>query len=462
MNRRSSSGGVRGNDDVIAPSASSDGGGNAPPMVGPGDHLGGGNSNDGGVGGIDAFLQRLDDDVDLKRMKKKRRGGGEKSKHRHHHPGYDDDDDDDGAPSSSSDGGGASSDPTSTTSRKLAKKKIAMSLFLSIVLFLAYDAASSPPEERIIGARRVNDFLLWVKVHPVSGAAAFVLAYGACVVLLLPLGTPLALGGGYVYKVSYGWAGGLAAGTLASTLGSLLGSCAAFLLGRHVLRDRVRRWGRRSHPLFDAVDAAVSENGFRIVCLLYLTPVLPLGPVSYMCGTTSMPLSSFAAAKIAAVPLMMLYTFIGASTDTFFSTTVGTAAAAADGDVFVETSSLANGDGGGVGIVREGGVVTEEDAAGGGGGVMGGGIVRKDGGVGVDEETHRKMVLFGVILSVVSMSLVSHFVKKELYKVNKRKMMLFRRPPRDIYICSDPPLLMWGWSDRERWSSFFVCAIAFC
>ena len=65
---------------------------------------------------------------------------------------------------------------------------------------------------------------------------------------------------------------------------------------------------------------------------------------------------------------------------------------------------------------------------------MGGGIVWKDGGIGVYEETHRKMVLFGVILSVVSMSLVSHFVKKELYKVDKRKMMLFRQPPRDIYV----------------------------
>ena len=421
MNRRSSSGGIRGNDDVAAPSASSDGS-NAPP-VGPGDHLGSGNSNDGGGGGIDAFLQRLDDDADLKKMKKKRRGG--EKKHRYHHRPGDDD-----APSSSSSssssssdgGGGVSSDPTSTS--RLVKK-IAASLLLGIVLFLAYDAATSPPEERIVGTRRINDFLLWVKVHPVSGAAAFVLVYGACVVLLVPLGTPLTLGGGYVYKVSYGWAGGLLAGTLVSTAGSLLGSCSAFLLGRHVMRDRVRRWGRRSHPLFDAIDAAVSDNGFRIMCLLYLTPILPLGPVSYMCGTTSMPLSRFAAAKIAAVPLMLLYTFIGASTDTFFSSSssVGTTAAAGgDVVVVVETSSsLANGDGGGGGgIVGGGGGADDADAGGGGGvGGLGGGFVRKDGGVGVDEETHRKMVLFGVILSVVSMSLVSHFVKKELYKVNE-------------------------------------------
>lgn len=49
------------------------------------------------------------------------------------------------------------------------------------------------------------------------------------------------------------------------------------------------------------------------MAMLYLTPILPLGPVSYMCGTTSMALSSFVLAKIASLPLMLLYVFIGAS-----------------------------------------------------------------------------------------------------------------------------------------------------
>lgn len=49
------------------------------------------------------------------------------------------------------------------------------------------------------------------------------------------------------------------------------------------------------------------------MAMLYLTPILPLGPVSYMCGTTSMPLSSFVLAKVASLPLMVLYAFIGAS-----------------------------------------------------------------------------------------------------------------------------------------------------
>ena len=379
--------------DEVASAPSSDHGSDAPPQasisVDNGDDATNNDKGNETIGGLDAFLQRLDEDVDLKKMKKKRRGGEKttmtmRSSSRSNPPGDTVGDD-------------AGPDPTSTS--KLIKK-ISYALLLLVALGLTYDAMTSPPEERIVGTRRINDFLLWVKVHPGSGALAFVLVYGSCVVLLLP-GTPLTLGGGYVYKVSYGWTFGLVMGTLASTLGSLLGSCTAFLLGRHVMRDRVRKWGRR-HPLFDAIDVAVSDNGFRIMCLLYLTPILPLGPVSYMCGTTSMPIAKFAAAKIAAVPLMLLYTFIGASTDTFFSATTTT------------TSAIVTSDGGGDGIVDG----TPGGGGGGTGGEEGGTGGRKED-FGVDEDTHRKMILFGVVLSVVSMSLVSHFVKKELYKVRR-------------------------------------------
>lgn len=65
-----------------------------------------------------------------------------------------------------------------------------------------------------------------------------------------------------------------------------------------------------SHEL----SAAAAEHGLRIMAMLYLTPILPLGPVSYMCGTTSMALSSFVIAKVASLPLMFFYVFIGAST----------------------------------------------------------------------------------------------------------------------------------------------------
>eukprot|EP00573_Skeletonema_grethae_P011675 CAMPEP_0201696852 /NCGR_PEP_ID=MMETSP0578-20130828/8366_1 /ASSEMBLY_ACC=CAM_ASM_000663 /TAXON_ID=267565 /ORGANISM="Skeletonema grethea, Strain CCMP 1804" /LENGTH=424 /DNA_ID=CAMNT_0048182885 /DNA_START=12 /DNA_END=1286 /DNA_ORIENTATION=- len=345
--------------------------------------------NSSSSSGIDAFLQRLDN-IDLSRRKKDKRNltssssfgsqrdvesrGGQKISSSSAQIMTNDHDDD----KKSTTVVAATTAAASSSSSPL-KKRILMIFMAIMILIIIHDTKHSPPEKRLFGAHRIEKFLLWVKEHPGNGAAAFVLVYGTCVVLLLP-GTPLTLGGGYVYKVTYGLAGGVAISTLLSLAGSLIGSCTCFILGRYIMRDRVRKWGRK-YPLFDSIDIAVSDNGFKIMCLLYLTPILPLGPVAYMCGTTSMPLFSFAAAKIGAAPLTLLYAFIGASTDTFFS-------------------SSSTEDGGEV-------VGSEGDTA-------KGAIHQK---MGMDEETHKKMVLFGLVLSILSMSLVSHVVKKELYKI---------------------------------------------
>lgn len=344
----------------------------------------GGGADSGG--NIDSFLRRLDD-MDLGHGKKRKsrassssalhrgdvesggsggiaEGGGLSSSSARIR--VDDDDDDDYHKKSSS----------TTTAKTPLTKRIAL-IFMAIMAFIViHDMKHSPPDKRLFGAHLIEKFLLWVKEHPGTGAAAFVVVYGTCVVLLLP-GTPLTLGGGYVYKITYGLVGGVTISTILSLAGSLIGSCTCFILGRYIMRDRVRKWGRK-YPLFDSIDIAVSDNGFKIMCLLYLTPILPLGPVAYMCGTTSMPLFSFAAAKIGAAPLTLLYAFIGASTDTFF----GSGTADGGGDIARETTTTS-----------------------------------KSNKMGMDEETHKKMVLFGLVLSVLSMTLVSHVVKKEIHKI---------------------------------------------
>lgn len=53
--------------------------------------------------------------------------------------------------------------------------------------------------------------------------------------------------------------------------------------------------------------------------LVYLTPAVPLGPMSYMMGTTSMALIDFAKSKIAALPMTVLYVYLGAATGTLMT-----------------------------------------------------------------------------------------------------------------------------------------------
>lgn len=111
---------------------------------------------------------------------------------------------------------------------------------------------------------------------------------------------------------------------------------------------------------------ATAEHGLRIMAMLYLTPILPLGPVSYMCGTTSMPLSSFVLAKVASLPLMLLYVFIGASTGALISD---------------KKKNKGN-----------------EDVA-------------------KQIEQNQTLIVSGILLSVVMIVGISYYIKKELYKV---------------------------------------------
>jgi len=197
-------------------------------------------------------------------------------------------------------------------------KKILALVLVALFGFLLYDAFIREPEDRLLKPDTANDFLQWVETNPYWGIGAFLVVIAICVVFMIPVGTPLTLGCGYIYKHLYGWGLGVAVATAVSMAGSGLGAVACFLLGRYMMRDFARQWVKK-YPLFDAIDMAIAEHGLRIMAMLYLTPILPLGPVSYMCGSTSMTLSSFVIAKIASLPLMMLYVFMGASAGTLIT-----------------------------------------------------------------------------------------------------------------------------------------------
>jgi hypothetical protein len=132
---------------------------------------------------------------------------------------------------------------------------------------------------------------------------------------------------------------------------------------------------------------AAAEHGLRIMAMLYLTPILPLGPVSYMCGTTSMALSNFLMAKIASLPLMLLYAFIGASA---------------------------------------GALVGKSD---------------KDGPAGdelKDIEQNSTLIVSGILMSFVMIACITHYIKKELNTV--RHVVVYVLEPFTTFHVSLSPL----------------------
>ena len=140
---------------------------------------------------------------------------------------------------------------TAVTSSNL-KRLLGLCIAL-LVLFLLHDAIFTPPDQRFIKPDASDRFLRWVQRHPLQGIVAFMLVIGGAVILLLPVGTPLTIGCGFVYKTAYGWKLGVLIATTVSMLGSAAGACACFLLGRYLLRDHVRTYVRKN-PLLEAID----------------------------------------------------------------------------------------------------------------------------------------------------------------------------------------------------------------
>ena len=171
------------------------------------------------------------------------------------------------------------------------KKLVAIVMFLTIAILL-WDALLRPPQERLLKPDAAKEFLEWVEANPYWGLGAFLVVIAGCVVLMLPVGTPLTLGCGFIYKGVYGWRLGVTVATIVSMAGSALGAVICFLLGRYMMRDSVRKWARK-YPLFDAIDMGkwhVTQHtrlvllvDSKILCCKQLYP--NMGFVSWQCYT---------------------------------------------------------------------------------------------------------------------------------------------------------------------------------
>lgn len=132
-------------------------------------------------------------------------------------------------------------------------KKIVSGIMFAVIGFIIWDAVFTDPADRLLKPDFADNFLRWVQGNPTQGIFACLMVIATAVVLMIPIGTPLTLGCGYIYKAAYGWTWGLTLATTVSMGGSALGAVACFLLGRYLMREQVRLWIRK-YPLFDAID----------------------------------------------------------------------------------------------------------------------------------------------------------------------------------------------------------------
>ncbi|PQO33236.1 TVP38/TMEM64 family protein [Blastopirellula marina] len=142
----------------------------------------------------------------------------------------------------------------------------------------------------------------WISSLGVWGPVVLTLTYIVATVLLVP-GTILTLVAGAIY--------GLGVGTVIVSIGSTIGASLCFLIARYAARERVARWAQR-YPLFQAIDSAIGEGGWKIVALLRLSPAIPFNVQNYLYGLTPVRFWPYVTASwLAMLPGTFLYVYLG-------------------------------------------------------------------------------------------------------------------------------------------------------
>jgi uncharacterized membrane protein YdjX (TVP38/TMEM64 family) len=150
----------------------------------------------------------------------------------------------------------------------------------------------------------LRDFNAWVKGLGPEGMVLYGLVYVIAAVLFVP-GLVLTLGAGFAF--------GLLRGVIVVSLASTVAAALAFLIARHLARDRIEKLARKNEK-FEAIDRAIGQKGWKIVALLRLSPLVPFSLSNYLYGLTAVKFVPYVLASwIAMLPATVLYVYLAAA-----------------------------------------------------------------------------------------------------------------------------------------------------
>ncbi len=149
----------------------------------------------------------------------------------------------------------------------------------------------------------VKAFTGWIRHLGLAGAFIFIGVYALAAVLFLP---------GAIFTIAAGLVYGIAGGTAVALTGATLGAGLAFLVARYLARSRIEKFAKKNQR-FGAIDEAVGKQGWKIVGLLRLSPLIPFNVSNYFYGVTSIGFWPYLlASAVGMLPGTLLYAYLGA------------------------------------------------------------------------------------------------------------------------------------------------------
>lgn len=132
--------------------------------------------------------------------------------------------------------------------------------------------------------------------------------------------------------VAAGAAYGLTLGFATAALSTLTGAVVAFLLSRSLLRPFIER-KLRDRPHLASLDGHIGNQGWRLVCLLRLSPIMPFAATSYALGLSSIAFGEYLLGSLASMLSLLAYVLAGVFVKTGVS-------AWNDGETLIRLASL--------------------------------------------------------------------------------------------------------------------------
>ncbi|MDQ2969841.1 MAG: TVP38/TMEM64 family protein, partial [Acidobacteriota bacterium] len=147
-------------------------------------------------------------------------------------------------------------------------------------------------------------FQSWITGMGVLGGMVFGAAYVVAALLFVP-GAALTLAAGLAFGIVWG--------TVVVSIASTAAAALAFVISRYAARERMQKFAR-GNARFAAIDRAIGENGWKVVGLLRLSPIVPFSLSNYLYGLTAVRFVPYVLASwIGMLPGTVLYVAIGAA-----------------------------------------------------------------------------------------------------------------------------------------------------
>ncbi len=181
--------------------------------------------------------------------------------------------------------------------------RLALAGILIALMLLGIGAMRLWPQA-VIGA--AEDAMAQVRGMGGAGLVVFALLQAFVAVSGLLPASLLGVAAGAIY--------GLVPGFLLAAAATMAGAVLAFLLSRSWFRPAVERMASRRPRLRD-FDDSITRDGWKLVCLLRISPVMPFAATSYLLGLSSIGMRDYLIGTLASLPALCGYVFVGTLAD---------------------------------------------------------------------------------------------------------------------------------------------------